>query len=262
MATYTSDVLDSTKMRNPKEADDSILGLESGQQAVQKQVTGGPVTGLNRFQRQGVQNQWLSQENARRQAAAPQAFGIAGQVDERNAGVQNQLTDVYAKYANTDANAQQQQAQASATTAQGLDEAMTGITQKANEFDFGMQKNQDERNDALDALWRKGTAEEALQNMAINHSLTLQDIDQYYKLVNNQLDQAFEDWKTNEDIGWSKAKRSMEGAAANTGMIMGGLGGVAGAVIGWYGGGPAGAAYGAGAGMSIGTAIGTASEVQ
>jgi hypothetical protein len=249
-------------MRNPKEADDELRDLEAGQQAVQRQVTGGPVTGLNRFQRQGVRNQWVGAENQRRQQAAGNAFGLSNQIDERNANVQNTLTDAYSKYRNVNADAAQQQAQTSLTLGQNVKESMAGLEQKKNEFDFGLFKNQAERDDAMASLWRKGVAEEALQNMAFNHQLKMQDVDQYFKLLINQLNEDLEDYKIDSQIGWSKTQRGMESAAANTGLLMGGLGGVAGAVIGWYAGGPTGAAYGVGAGAAIGTGIGKASEAQ
>lgn len=262
MATYTSDAIKSQAMRNPKEAADELLSLEAGQQAVQKQVTGGPVTGLNRFQRQGLQNQWVGQETARRQAAVAPAFGLAGQTDERLAGVQNTLADAYNKYLNTEANAAQQQGQTALTLGQGVTESLAGIGQKKSEYDFGLFKNQAERDDAMASLWRKGVAEETLQNMAFNHQLKMQDVDQYFKLILNQLNEDLEDYKVDSELSWSKSKRTMEAAAANTGLLMGGLMGVVGAVVGWYAGGPAGAVYGGTTGATMGSSIGKASEVQ
>jgi len=256
MATYTQDVLSGSKIRDPKESMRELQDLESGTQAVQRQITGGPVTGLNRFQRQGLQNQWLGQESQRRLGSNQAAFGLGGQIDEREAGIANQLSSLYDKYRNTQADAQQQQAQGTLALDQDTKEALAGISQKKNEFDFGLYKNQAERNDALTSLWAKGTAEESLQNAAINNQIKMQDIDQYFKLINNQLEQDFEDYKHDYTLAWSKYQREVTSRAANYGAIFGGLFTVGGAIVGGIYGGPAGAVAGGTMGGSMGESLG------
>lgn len=258
MATFTQDTLKSQRAKSPEEINTLMAELEAGHNAVRRvQGSGEAVT--DPFQTSKVQQAWGQGEQSRRTKAAEGAAQVAGLIDERIAGTANTLNDVYEKYRQSNADLMQKQGQSALTTDFEKEQGMWGVQNERNKLDLTLYQNQTKRNDAISSAWRQGLAEDRLLDAAIEHGLRMQDIDQYFTLIQNELEQDFLDWKLKTETDWEVEKAKMESRASQWGSILGGLMGVGGAVVGAYFGGPAGAVAGGAAGSKIGQGIAGAS---
>jgi hypothetical protein len=253
MATFTSDVLKSQQSQDPNAVNKLNKELQDAQNAMRRMQGGGEAT-VNPFNT-APQQAWGAQEQQRRQQAASGASQVAGQIDERTAGAQNKLASIYDKYNATNANSAQQQAQQQATTDFEVQSGMSQVKQSRDKFDFSMYQNQSQRDDALQAAWTQGLAEDKMMDAAISHNMKLQDIDKYFALLANALNQELEDWKQTSSIDWEQKKRDIETKASNTSSILSGLLGIVGGVVGTYYGGATGAAVGSKIGSAVGSGI-------
>jgi hypothetical protein len=213
------------------------------------------LTKLDEFEQAPIWDKYRAGEQSRREAAAPGAAAVAGQIDERIAGAANQLGNIYDKYNAANADMQQKQAQSTLTTDFEKEQGLWNIENQREQFDFGLTKNQAQRDDAIEALWKQGIAEDKLLDMGINHNLKLQDISKYFTLKRNEIEQEFQDWQQKTQADWAKKIAEWKADASNWGSIMGGLFGVAGGVLGTMYGGPAGGVGGAMAGEKLGTGV-------
>jgi hypothetical protein len=254
MATFTQDTLKSQKARDPRELEEAVGDIERGVQAAQRRQ-GGVITKLDEFEKAPIWDKYLAGEQARREAAAPGAAGIAGQIDERLAGATNQLQTVYDKYNQSAADLQQKQAQNTLLTDFEKEQGLWNISNQREQLDFQLFKNQAQRDDAIESLWKQGIAEDKLLDMSINHNLKLQDIDKYFTLKINEIEQEFQDWRTKTEADWNKKIAEWKADASNWGSIIGGLFGVAGGVVGTMYGGPAGGVAGSMAGSKLGEGV-------
>lgn len=243
MATFTTDVLKSQNKKDPNEVNDMLSGLQSAQNAVLR-AQGRSQNTYDPFAAAKTQDQWAQGEQKRRVNAATGAAQTSSLVDERIAGAQNQMAGIYNKYNQTNADLAQKQAQDSATTDFATTQALTGIQQQKDSMDFSSFKNQAQRDDAIQAAWMQGIADDKMLSAATSHALKMQDIEKYFALMKNQLEQDMADWTQLTAIEWEKEKKKVEAKAANNGAIMGGLFGIVGSVVGYYYGGTIGAAAG------------------
>jgi len=254
MATFTQDVLKSTKARDPREEEQAIADIQTGAQAAQRRQ-GGVLTKIDEFEQAPIWDKYRAAEQSRREAAAPGAQQIGGLIDERLAGATNALQDVYQKYNQTNADLLQKQAQGDQATDFEKEQGLWNISNQKDQLDFQMYKNQAQRDDALESLWKQGIAEDKLLDMSIDHQLKLQDIDKYFTLEINDIEQEFQDWKSKTESEWEAKILEWKAKASNWGAIMGGLFGIAGGVVGATFGGGVGGMLGAKAGESVGTGV-------
>lgn len=254
MATFTQDTLKSTRARDPREEAEAVRGIETAVQAAQRRQQG-TLTKLDEFEQAPIWERYRAGEQSRREAAAPGAAAVAGQIDERIAGVANQLGNIYDKYNAANAEMQQKQAQGTLATDFEKEQGLWNIENQREQFDFGLTKNQAQRDDAIEALWRQGIAEDKLLDMSIDQNLKLQDINKYFTLKRNEIEQEFLDWRVKTEADWNKKIAEWRADASNWGSIMGGLFGIAGGVFGTIYGGPAGGVGGAKAGEIFGEGV-------
>lgn len=254
MATFTQDTLKSTRARDPREEAEAVRGIEAAAQAAQRRQ-GGVLTKLDEFEQAPIWDKYRAGEQQRREAAAPGAAAVAGQIDERIAGVANQLGSIYDKYNAANAEMLQKQAQGTQLVDFEKEQGLWNIENQRNQFDFGMFKNQAQRDDAIESLWKQGIAEDKLLDMSINHNLKLQDVSKYFALKRNEIEQDFLDWKNKSEIEWNKKIAEWKADASNWSAIISGAFGVAGGVLGTIYGGPAGGVGGAMAGEKLGEGV-------
>lgn len=219
---YTRDTLDSMDLRDPKEGLKQAKELEDVSKNLQRYTTGGPVVGLDRFQQQQANNQYLTAEQQRRMAAAPGALGTAGMIDERLTGAANTLATAKNTQQNKVSDLYQQQAQAlqeaDYNKRKGLSE--TGDRYKA--IDWEAEKNQTKRDDALEDAYVKGIVDDVIMELGISGKLKLQDLDHYFRNKSNEIDQGFADWKNKNEIDWNKFLAEQVASAEAFAMLFGG----------------------------------------
>jgi hypothetical protein len=221
-ANYTTDTLFSMDKKDPLEERRYTKSLEDVSKNIQRYSTGGPVVGLNPYQQKAISSQYLAGEQARREAAAAGALGTAGMIDARLTNASNALNDAETKTQNAQDDLYQKQAQELATIGFNEKEALRGIDDKKDQIDWGLEKNQTVRDDALEDAWVKGIADDVLQEHAISGQLKLQDLDQYFTLKRNAVDQQFKDWQNQTDIDWKKMLAEITASAEAFAMLFGG----------------------------------------
>lgn len=212
-STYTTDVLNSQKMKDPLEARRYQDELEEGQKSVSRWITGAPVMGLNRFQKQAVDSEALAGEQERRQQAATGAMQVAGSIDERLTGAANTLSGAYDKAQSTQADLAQKQAQSLQEAEWAKTTGLRDVADKTKDVDFQLLKNQTLRDDALEDAWVKGIMDNKLQDMSIGGDMRLQDIDQYFKLKENEIQEDFLDWQKKTEIDFNAEIAKMVASA-------------------------------------------------
>lgn len=210
---YTIDTLESLDMKDPKESLKKVKDIEDVSKNLQRFTTGGPVVGLDRFQRQGAANQFLTAENQRRQAAAPGVFEISGAIDQRLTAAGDTLASAENKQRNRIDELYQQQAQALQEADFEKRKGLSDIGYKTKEIDWEMEKNQTRRDDALEDAYVKGIVDDTMLELGIAGKLKLLDLDHYYRLKSNNITQGFEDWKNKTDIDWNKMLAEMVASA-------------------------------------------------
>jgi hypothetical protein len=232
---YTRDTLDSVDMRDPREGLKQAKEMEDVSKNLQRFTTGGPVVGLDRFQQQQAGNQFLEAEQARRMAAAPGMFEIAGNIDTRLTAAGDTLAEASNKQMNRTDELYQQQAQALQEADFNKRKGLSDIDYKRQEIDWDAEKNQTRRDDALEDAYVKGIVDDTMLELAISNKMKLLDIDHYYRLKKNTLEQNMEDWKTTTDIDWQKMLAEMVASAEAFAMLFQGALGTVSAVTQHYG---------------------------
>jgi hypothetical protein len=210
---FTRDTLDSLDMRDPKLGMQQVKDLEDVSKNIQKNITGGPAVGLDLFQRQGAQNKMLTAEQERRKAAVPGVFDVAGAIDQRLTAAGDTLAEAENKQGNKVADLYQQQAQALQEADYNKRKGLSDIDYKRKDIDWELEKNQTRRDDALEDAYVKGTMDDVILELGISNKMKLMDLDHYFRLKQNNLDQGMKDWTTMSDIEWSKFLAEMTASA-------------------------------------------------
>lgn len=255
MTTFSSDVLKSPEMEDPKKQKRYMDELEASSIAAQRQFGRGQAVGQNRFQSQESANQALSQEQQRRASASQDAFNLASSIDERVAGTRNQLQSLYDKYGSTVADLTQKQGQGAAETAWQTKAGLEEVAQKRGNLDFTLYKSAADRKDALLSAMSKGNADQALQDAANAGRLKIQDAENYWDKILNDINQDLADYKQASDIEYMKWGQQLQRDASNWGSILSGVMTIGGATIGAIYGGGTGSVIGANVGGSIGRGL-------
>ena len=219
---YTRDTLDSLDMRDPKEGLKQAKELEDVSKNLQRFTTGGPVVGLDRFQQQQANNQYLTAEQQRRKAAVPGVFDIAGNIDTRLTAAADTLAEAKNKQLNRVDDLYQQQAQALQQADFEKRKGLSDIDYKRKDIDWEAEKNQTKRDDALEDAYVKGIADDVMLELGISGRMKLLDLDHYYRLKKNNLDESFADWQNMTDIEWRKMLAEMVASSEAFATLFGG----------------------------------------
>ena len=202
-STYTYDTLKSMDISDPYKDAKYQKELEDAAKNIQRYTTGGPVVGLNRFQQQDIASQALSGEQARREAATEGVTKVSGLIDERLTAAANNLADAKMEQENKQAQLLQQQSQGISEAEYLKEKGLTELGIKKKEFNWELEKNQTNRNDALEDAYVKGIVDNTLKELQISNAMKLQDIDQYYALKKNTINQDFLDWEKKNNTDWA-----------------------------------------------------------
>jgi hypothetical protein len=226
-ATYTYDTLKSPDAADPFEADKYTQRLEDASKNIQRNVTGGPIVGLNRFQKDAAHSEAIANDIPRRIAAAENANRLAGTIDARLTGAANDLAQAEQKASDAQATSLQKQAQDMTTIDFDKQKALWELQNKRRDIDWDLEKNQTTRDDALENAWVKGIADDVMQELQISGAMKLQDIAQYYALQKNEVEQFFLDWQKKTETDWIAFQAKMVQSAEAFAALLSGAMGVA-----------------------------------
>lgn len=149
----------------------------------------------------------------------PQAYSQAAQAEQAGAQIQDANADFWDKYTLRADELARKQYQTGATVGQELQEQMFRLGEKNRELDFTAFRNQAERNDALEEAYHTADFEKMMTEAAINHKITMQDLDTFWKLQMNELQQKWLDYENQAKIDLGEFKAAVDTQAKLWGSL-------------------------------------------
>ncbi len=227
----TTQTLKATKAKSPADFEKEMSDIELANASIQRQFGSGQQMGINP-NRAAPAQVYQAGEMQRRQAAIDPAFKTGTAIGEREAGVENSLAQSLQKYKNSIDDTTMKGQQSMAETDFGLKKGLWEVDTQRKDLGFSMYKNRAEREDAIQAAWNNGVAEEKLLEAGINHDMRLQDIEMYWANVTNEIDQALRDWNQMTKAQWEAFQRDMETKSNSWAAIVSGGFGILSSVLG------------------------------
>jgi hypothetical protein len=221
MAAYASDVFDSTQSQEEKQK--KLLDrYETRMMAGQKQFggKGTAAQGLSSSGRQAAEEQIRLGEATRRPEATEKAYQLGSTIDKRKSQLSDEVEAALRKRQNLTTDAATKQSQQDRENALSTEQITEGAKSSMRDLNFSLYKSQTERDQAMREAWQKGSLESELQVAAINNSLRMQDVENYYKLLIGDLQgemQKFEAMSKFELEDWTN---SMMDRAKNWGALI------------------------------------------
>jgi DNA-binding helix-hairpin-helix protein with protein kinase domain len=220
----TTQTMKAQRAKSPTDFEKEMSDVELANASIQRQFGTGQQMGIDPNRAAPAQI-YQAGEMQRRQAATDPAFQTATAIGEREAGVQNSLAQALQKYRTNIDDITQKGQQSLAETQFGKQKGLWEVDVSRRDLGFSMYKNNAERQDAIQAAWRNGEAEEKLLEAGINHDMRLQDIEMYWTQVINEIEQELKDWSQMTQADWYKFQRDMETKSNSWAAIVdGGLG--------------------------------------
>ena len=170
-----------------------------------------------------AQDKYKSGEFARRTGAAGQEMDLAKAEDTRTASIADRVKQ--ALYDRTQA----QQAVETAGTQQNLtayqqaQESQQGWEQATKKQNFTQYTNAADRYAAMKDAYTQGIAEYQILQANRDGALTIADLDRYYAVQKNKIDNAFKDTEALAKMNMEEFIQSLEIEARNNGTIIDGL---------------------------------------
>jgi hypothetical protein len=223
MSIFTKQAHESTKGRGAYDANEQQRELDEAAAQAAAQYGKGGYQGSTSADRATQDQAYQISDTARREAASPQRNTLATAEDTRK----NQVGDIVG-----DALDSQTQAEIAAIREQKNQDTSSAFDTKniqkdtSNSMrDITLKENQSAvtRSDAIEELYRKGRAEDALFAEALAGKLKMQDIDIYYNQMNSDLDNTFKLWESGQKIEFDKAMSELQTKAQNMGMTLTGI---------------------------------------
>lgn len=221
MSIYTKKAYDSTKGRGSGKLADNLRRTEQQSRQTYEQFGGtGPSIGLSTRDRQDALREYGINDERRREQAAGSLAGITSQVDQRRAGVSDAIADSLDAQSQAELEAASALGRAEQESEFSKEQSMEGLENQMREISFKEYQSQAQRDDKLDELYQKGAAEDLLQDAAIDGKLRLMDIEHYYNLLLQDMNNSFEMWKVTNDLDHKKELDRMIMKAQNMGAII------------------------------------------
>lgn len=238
MAAFQKEVFDSTKEAiDPKKAQRIQDELQRQARTVQRQFGGQQQAGTPRLGigspsgSEAATSQYALDEFNRRKAATGSAFDLGTKVDTRRSQLADELNAaVRRRKLATDkyATSQDQEQRKHDLEVMGIGQ---DVSNKMKELGFSAYKSQTDRNMAMADLYGKGMLEAEMFQAGVDNSLKLQDIDNYFSMLEANLRADFEAEMKNAEWNWTELERKLNRDANNVARLIEGIvtGGQAGA---------------------------------
>lgn len=233
MASFASDVMKSTEEKDPNLEKKKQEALARQAAVIQRQfggqqTLGAPKIGIgSSFGSQATQAQVTADEANRRKQAATNAFAFGSQVDARKSKISDELQAALTKRQRNEADWATKQSQQNRENALGTKETLTGMKQSIDKLSFNNYKSQSERNEAMRKAYVTGDLEKQIQSAATQGALKQQDLDNYFSMLEAELNAEFARSSKDLEFGWEEYKASLDAKARNLAAIFSGAAGVA-----------------------------------
>ena len=204
---------------------------ESGRQAeelsksIQKQFgdKNAPVVGASPYARGIATDTGKQAEFARQQEFIPKAYEAAKGIEEKQTGIQDQVSDFWRGYSIRADEAAMKQNQAKRSADILTQEKQQELEGKLRDIEFSALQNDAQRQDALEKAYLDGQAEIELLKGGLAGAVKMSDIEKYWDLKINDIVQDLKDFEM-----WTQAEKEaftvqMKADAANWGSIVNGL---------------------------------------
>lgn len=222
MSVYTKQAHDSTKGRGRNEASSEQRNFDNQAASIARQFGKGGYDGSTSADRATQRQQHDISDSARRESSADNRFALAGQEDARRSQVSDTVSGALDAQTSAEVKARQEQMNQDAGNNLGIRQNQFETGDKMRQLDFKEMATRTQRADAIAELYREGRAEQELFDAAIDGKLQMQDIEIYYKQVNNDLNNMFKLWEAGRKAEFEKAMSDMQTKAMNWSTMMGG----------------------------------------
>lgn len=211
MASYQKDVWESDKPQKASDYQDYLTGLEKKSQTQQKQFgeLGVQPTGYSGIQRQSAQGQFQQADTARRQQAAQNKYQLGSTIDTRRSQIADQLAALKEQKEGFNKDLATKQWQMEQEAGLGRKEQDWSTGQQIKELNFKEYVNDTDRADALTTAYNAGTAELDLIDAAQEGALKINDINNYFSILLNDIEQDFMDWEADKKGNWESAYKDL-----------------------------------------------------
>jgi hypothetical protein len=162
-------------------------------------------------------------EYKRRTGAAEQEMGLAKAEDTRSASVADRVKQALYDRGQTEQNITSKDLQQNRSAAQGTAGQLQQYGQATRQQDFTAYTNAADRYDAIKAANDKGILEYQILQANRNGALTIADLDRYFAVQKNELENLFKDVKATSDFDIEAFKAEILASAQNTGTVIEGL---------------------------------------
>lgn len=232
-ATFTQDVFGSTREKDPQELQRMKNLLRQQAETANKQfgvVGAGPQDVRPSFASDvATDKQYAKGEFERRANAAPQAYELGKTIDARTTGLGNlQQQAMWSRdQAAKDVGQQQyQQGKAASLSAQELQQQ---FQQSVAKLGYQGAESEAARMDLISNTYWQGGAEMKLLDLANQNQLRMADIEKYYAIMMNDLNNQLRDMEMDFATKWQIFSTNIQNQASNMNGLISGLSGVAGA---------------------------------
>lgn len=162
-------------------------------------------------------------ELKRRQAAAEGKMDLAKTVDTRQQDIADRVRQVLQGKEQLQSDTSEAMRRQNEEQALKLEEQNTGFMQKLAEQEFGAYKNAAERMDAMQQAYDKGMLDFQMLDLARNGNLAVMDIQRYFDILKNDLQNQLQDLNADNQYEIAKWKGELEAKSNAVQAIIDGL---------------------------------------
>lgn len=232
-ATFTQDVFGSTQEKDPQDLQRMKNLLRQQAETANKQfgaVGAGPQDVRPSFASDvATDKQYAKGEFERRAAAAPQAFELGKAIDARTTGLGNLQQQAVWNRGQAAKDVAQQQYQQGKTAGLTAQELQQQFQQSVAKLGYQGAESEAARMDLISNTYWQGGAEMKLLDLANANQLKMADIEKYYAILMNDLNNQMEDMKLDYSTQWQIFSNKVQTQASNMNGLISGLSGIAGA---------------------------------
>lgn len=230
---FTEDVYKSTQQVDSDAYEKQINRLRKEQEAARKRYGSADVTPTSESFGDTLKARatYDQGEQQRREEAAKGKLDLAKTVDTRQGNIADRVRAALFTKQQTASDLAEAQRQQDIKQGLTLEEQEQGFQTKLAEIELGRIKNAGERMDAMQSAYDKGMLELELLDISRNGMLELSDIDRYFSILKNDIQNMMRDLDTNSKFAIEDFKREMESKSAGISAIIDGLTRIAGAAV-------------------------------
>jgi len=230
---FVEDVYRSTRQADSDAYEKQINRLRKEQEAARKRYGSADVTPTSESFGDTLKARatYDQGEQQRREAAAKGKLDLAKAVDTRQANISDRVRAALFDKQQISSDLAEAQRQQDVKQDLTLAEQNQAFRTKSAEIELGRIKNAGERMDAMQSAYDKGMLELDLLDIARNGMLELSDIERYFSILKNDIQNQMRDLDVNSKFDIEDFKKEMEAKSNAISSIIDGLTRIAGAEV-------------------------------